>query len=378
MRVLLVLPEPPAPFGGAAARWYHVLMKGLVDRGAHTTALVCSGTEKNNNEAICLYGKSTRLEIFDIKRRTIWTRFGTFLRPYSYPFSPRMIAAVNARLVQEFDVIRFETTFTAWTATHPPSHAELNILNLYSIDNSTNRYETTKEKFMHRRLLSSEMKLLRRFNRISTLTDRLSTTISRFHPTAEIRVTPMTIDPDLYDFVPPTPTSDGARTLGLIGSFNWAPTLSAGHTLVNQIWPRIKSALPTTRLLLVGRAADAAFGYLKNQPDIEICSDVDDTIPFFRRLDLMIYLPTAGSGMKVKIMEAIALGTPVLTNKEGAEGLPELVAAEITVSDVDEAIDRVLHPRETDFAVEVLRQRRLTMFHYLSPGICVDRVCELR
>ena len=57
-------------------------------------------------------------------------------------------------------------------------------------------------------------------------------------------------------------------------------------------------------------------------PDAYIEEDVADIIPYFRRLDVLLHAPAHASGMKVKVLEAMALGVPVVTNEEGVEGLP--------------------------------------------------------
>jgi glycosyltransferase involved in cell wall biosynthesis len=110
--------------------------------------------------------------------------------------------------------------------------------------------------------------------------------------------------------------------VGLIGSFRWHPTYWAGVRLLCRLWPEIKRRVPRARLQIVGRRARAALGDLAQGPDISVFEDVPDTIPYFRTLDVLLYAPSRGSGMKVKVLEALALGVPVVTTSEGVEGLP--------------------------------------------------------
>ena len=69
-------------------------------------------------------------------------------------------------------------------------------------------------------------------------------------------------------------------------------------------------------------ACNAASVFGTGAAGVEIRSDVPDAQPFFRELDVLVYAPAVGSGMKVKVIEAMALGTPVVTNSQGIEGLP--------------------------------------------------------
>src|ERR1700759_488474 len=54
-RVVLVMIEPPVPFGNAAARWYYVLLRGLVERGHRVTAFAACSKPKEVEEARALF-----------------------------------------------------------------------------------------------------------------------------------------------------------------------------------------------------------------------------------------------------------------------------------------------------------------------------------
>lgn len=373
-RVLLVLPEPPVPFGGAAARWHHVLLRGLADLGAEVTVLACSASAEVDAQARRLHGETASMRFFAPPERRPLSKLKSLLQPYSYLYSREMASAVQTALTEPFDVIRFETHFTGWLAPHPPPTAELNVHQLYSIDCNHDRASSVRNQVLQTQALRAERKLLRRFRRVSALTPRLADEVRRHHPTAQVRVTPMTIDPEQYEFQERPAGPSPRATIGLIGTFRWGPTLSAAKTLVEEIWPAVRSQMPATRLLLVGRGADQAFGHLAADPGVAIHSDVEDIEPYFRQLDALVYLPTIGSGMKVKVMEAIAYGTPVVTNEEGAEGLPESVAKQISVVDNLSAIPRALRFLTKGPEPSELAELRRSLFAELSPIDCTRAV----
>ena len=64
-----------------------------------------------------------------------------------------------------------------------------------------------------------------------------------------------------------------------------------------------------------------------------VVSDIASPIEFFRSVDLLVYLPLGGSGAKVKVLEALAYGIPVVTNRYGVEGLHPAVVEVINVVD---------------------------------------------
>ncbi|WP_442506635.1 glycosyltransferase [Novipirellula sp. SH528] len=372
MRALLVLPEPPNNFGGAAARWYHVLLNGLIDRSAEVVVLACSGGREPDREARKTFGEHCDIQFYEASRKSKWGKLNAIARPYSASYSSEMTKQVENYCAQPFDTIRFETHFSAWATNKPPKHAELNVHQLHCIDRALDCPASLSQWLMRSRVLSAERILLKRFSRVSALTDRLAMAVKKIHPTADIRVTPMTLDPELYEFQPRKPCNPAHPTVGLIGTFNWGPTLSAGKTLVEEIWPRILAERPGARLMLVGRGVDGAFGYLASSPGVEVRSDVPDTIPYFRQLDTMVYLPEIGSGMKVKVMEAIALGTPVITNREGAEGLPLSVADGITVNGIHEVVSRFIGNVDNADTGQRSERLRAALFDELSPSRCID------
>ena len=65
-----------------------------------------------------------------------------------------------------------------------------------------------------------------------------------------------------------------------------------------------------------------------NLPDVSIEENVPDIRPYFERSSVFLYPPARGSGMKIKVLEAMAFGMPLVTTEHGAEGMLEELAAE--------------------------------------------------
>ena len=115
----------------------------------------------------------------------------------------------------------------------------------------------------------------------------------------------------------------------------WAPTRSAAIRLLTRLWPEIKRRVPQARLELVGWGARAALSAYAGTPDVSIEENLPDTRPCFERASVLLYSPARGSGMKIKILEAMAYGVPVVTTTEGVEGLPAVDGVHAGVSDDD-------------------------------------------
>ncbi len=112
-----------------------------------------------------------------------------------------------------------------------------------------------------------------------------------------------------------------------VGSFNHRPNVLAATLLVNEIWPQVHAKAPEIKLTLVGRGSDVFLNEIAlpqtqlTQMGISATGFVDDLSPFFRESKLFIAPLPEGGGIKIKILEAMARGIPVITTEIGAEGI---------------------------------------------------------
>jgi glycosyltransferase involved in cell wall biosynthesis len=105
-----------------------------------------------------------------------------------------------------------------------------------------------------------------------------------------------------------------------VASCDWWPNADAARRLVVEIWPRCEKALKGSRLTLVGRASDK-IGLLAT-PTIQLLGEVTRVEPHLACAWATAVPLRAGSGTRIKIIEAWAAGVPVVASKVAAEGLP--------------------------------------------------------
>jgi glycosyltransferase involved in cell wall biosynthesis len=209
-----------------------------------------------------------------------------------------------------------------------------------------------------------------RYRHIATLTSRLTARVRELSPGARVHTVPLGFDLGQYRFAPREDhrATDHAPTVGLIGSFNWEPTLSAARRLLTRLWPEISRRVPTARLQLVGREAEHALESFTGTEGVTIVENVPDIMPHFDSTDVMLYAPARGSGMKVKVLEAFALGVPVVTNREGTEGLPVEDGVHADVTDDDAAL--------VDRTVALLDDQQLRTRRAAAARSLVERHCD--
>jgi glycosyltransferase involved in cell wall biosynthesis len=118
------------------------------------------------------------------------------------------------------------------------------------------------------------------------------------------------------------PASAGPRDLvSFVGSMDWRPNVDAAVVLARDIWPRVRQVFPGLRLALIGRKPPAQVRELA-APDIEVTGRVEDVAPWLARSFATAMPLRAGSGTRLKVLEAAAARVPIVCTRLASEGLP--------------------------------------------------------
>lgn len=346
-RIVLVMMDPPLPFGNAAARWYYVLLKGLVERGNEVVALTACANPADVPAVRDLFPTPAfdlRTFLYPQRAAGLRSKWKSFQRPYSYMFGPELRQTLQSELDRGCDILHLEQVWAGWLGLRHVNRALLNVHYLVDIDLPEASTGSPVERLRRAVTRRAERRILARYRTISALTDRLAARVASFAPRATVHTVPLGMDLGFYplrrvDHAAP----DKRLTLSLIGSFNWEPTSSAARRLLTRLWPEIARRVPSARLQIVGREAERTLGEFTGTERVSIVENVPDIMPYFYEADVILYAPTRGSGMKVKVLEAFALGVPVVTNQDGVEGLmvEDRVHADVTDDDA-ELIDRTV------------------------------------
>jgi glycosyltransferase involved in cell wall biosynthesis len=126
---------------------------------------------------------------------------------------------------------------------------------------------------------------------------------------------------DLDFFKRPDPAEAKADFV-FLGSMDWLPNVDGARFFVEQIYPQIQAQMPDCRVALVGRRPDAAVQQLAQRcKNVIVTGTVEDVRPWLWGAAVSIVPLRIGGGTRLKIFEAMAAGTPVVSTTIGAEGL---------------------------------------------------------
>jgi glycosyltransferase involved in cell wall biosynthesis len=336
LRIVLVMIEAPVPFGNAAARWFYVLLRELTARGHQVTAFAACSKGSEIEEARRLFpppAYDLRLYPFPV-RRGLFAKLETFRRPYSYMFSSELQRDLQAELARGFDILHLEQLWCGWLGLGHTDRALVNVHHLVWIDLEQTQPRNWRSRFDRWLMLHTERWLVRRYRYFRACSPRLVPEIQRENPSAAITTVPVGIEARLYQYIPDERRSN-EPVVSIIGNMGWYPTHSAAVRLLTRLWPQIKKRVPQARLQLVGWGAKTALKEYLDWPDVLIAENVPDTQPYFERTAVLLYAPGRGSGMKIKVLEAMAYGVPVVTTSEGVEGLPAQDGVHAGICDED-------------------------------------------
>jgi glycosyltransferase involved in cell wall biosynthesis len=337
VRIIVVTPAAPHPFGDTAARWFYVLITELVARGHEVVTLVAT---EEPDEVVTQArqrlskhdGKLTlhwhRLKVDSVALRRKWQNL---VRPRSEILQDSAFTDLLKReLARGYDVLHLEQMSTGWLGIDVP-RALLNVHYFDVIDRAGGENMSLGERKALWQAQRATRYLLHGFENVRVLTPRLQEVAESINPGGRYWVVPLALDPALYKMPPLVEEA----TVGLIGSMHWEPSRSAAERLITRIWPLVKRQIPRAKLYIAGwNAAKYLEKYLP-QPDLALVNNLTHPSEFFAKAAVMIYAPSQGSGMKVKVMESMAYGVPVVTTWEGVEGIDYQNGRECWVAETD-------------------------------------------
>jgi glycosyltransferase involved in cell wall biosynthesis len=381
MRVIVVTPAVPHPFGDSAARWFSVLITELLARG--NEVVVVAATEESavrvaearqwlSKQAgrLTLHCHQLQVDSFALRRK--WCNL---VRPRSELLQDRTLAMLLQReLARGYDVLHLEQMSTGWLGL-AKRRALLNLLSLDALDWGARSHLSLGERETLWQAGRATRRLLCEIDNIRVLSSRLKEAAESIHPMGRYWIVPLALDTSLYEFQVPT----GDLTVGLIGSMHWEPSRSAAERLLTRIWPIIKKQIPRARLYIAGWNASKYLGQYMPQAAVTLADDLQHPSEFFSKVGVLLYAPIRGSGMKVKVMESMAYGVPVVTTWEGVEGMSYKDGNHCWVAESDEELAErtcrlLVNPTERKDMRAAARQ--LIEDHY-SPRPVVDRMTEV-
>lgn len=147
-------------------------------------------------------------------------------------------------------------------------------------------------------------------------------------------VIPAGIDPRQYEFR----RAGQPGRIVFTGNLAWPPNVDAARRFATAIFPRVRAAVPRAEFVIAGADPVPAVRALGARPGVRVTGTVPDLRPSIWGAAVYVSPIRAGFGVKNKILEAMALGTPVVASARSLSGLRDVVAGRhLLVADDDDA-----------------------------------------
>ncbi len=344
MKVLFLTPRVPHPPDDGGAIAMHQLITGLAERG-HEVMLFALNTPKHHQPTGVFSG--VREVFVDIDTTLSTTKalknllFGTL--PYNLERFDQ--PAAHARLVEllkaeSFDVIQFEGTFVAPYLKTVRQHTDAPcVLRAHNLEHqiwhrlAEGEASPVRRRYLNilaRRMKKFEVEVLPHFDGIAAISPGDAAQLKDMGA-QQVEWIPAAVK------LPETPDSGpSVQGIAMLASMDWLPNVEAFEWCRSQIWPVLRKAEPTLRWQVAGKHMPEQ---MESEPErgIEIQGYVADAAAFIRVCPLVVVPLKSGGGMRVKIIEALALGRPVVSTSVGAEGIEASEAEGLFLADDPDA-----------------------------------------
>jgi glycosyltransferase involved in cell wall biosynthesis len=242
---------------------------------------------------------------------------------------------------QSFDIIQIEQSHMApyiqYTA---DADSAVRLITLYDIGapqyerilriqgSLPSRCRTRLDAFFLRRWEPTY--LARRFDKCMVVSPVDRDLLCQANPSLAPAVIPNGVDTAQYDLLPEL--SDSKEIL-FIGKMNYPPNVDGALFLHREVLPLVREQVPQARLRIVGTSPSPEIQALAADPMVEVTGEVEDVMPHYRSACLSAVSLRAGGGTRIKILESMAFGRPVVSTSLGGEGLAVTHGENILLAD---------------------------------------------
>lgn len=192
----------------------------------------------------------------------------------------------------------------------------------------------------YRRLLRYEIRSAEACDQVHVMSAADAAILGRYLHDGERRLRVIDNGVDCARFSPRAAGTNAAHDVLFVGSFGHSPNRDAIEWLLAEIWPRLRRLLPTVRLAIVGAHPPAEVTAHHGRDGVEVFGTVADTAEFYRDSRVLLAPVRAGSGTRLKLLEAFASALPVVATRLAAEGLPVADGEHLALAESAEELAR--------------------------------------
>ncbi|MGH7807549.1 MAG: glycosyltransferase family 4 protein [Thermodesulfobacteriota bacterium] len=213
-------------------------------------------------------------------------------------------------------------------------------------------------------MLRWEAKYAERFDRSLVVSALEEKVLRSANPNVSVSVIENGVDTTLYQ---PLVDSSHDNALLFVGVMGYPPNIDAVLYFCESIMPLIQDRIPSLKLFIVGHEPAPEIRRLAERENVVVTGYVDDVTTYYRQSQVTVVPLRGGGGTRLKILESMALGRPVVSTTLGCEGLNVTDKEDIMIADTpSEFAERVIQLlKDKELRDRIARNARLLVeTHY--------------
>ncbi len=349
MKILQLSNKIPYPEKDGGVIAINAITDGLLKAGCEVT-LLAMNTKKHFIKIDSIPEKFRRdrhLETVEIDASVKpLAALSALLRGKSYNISRFKSEGFEKRLIEilkreKFDSIHLEGLYLAPYLSVIKSNSEAPvILRAHNIEwkiwqklasEEKNRVKKWYLKKLSEQLKKYEEEVVKNFDGIAAITNQDRAYLIQGGCKAPVITIPFGIDVAQYSPV----ESKNNNTLFYIGALDWLPNLQGLDWFLKNVWSKVHAKFPDVQFHVAGRNMPESFRS-SNYPGVLFHGEVENAKAFMETYDIMVVPLFAGSGVRIKIIEGMAMGKPIITTGVGIEGIECNLGQDTLVADSPE------------------------------------------
>ncbi len=180
------------------------------------------------------------------------------------------------------------------------------------------------------KMLNYEKEITNIFDRCFMISPTDQFNLKKVTPNVKTEVIPTAIV--IQDYKLPQVVGIIPYSILFIGSFSWLPNLQGLLWFLREIWSEIRETFPKAKLFIVGKNPSKEISEYQNN-DVIVTGYVNDVKPWIAKAEIFLVPLFSGGGIRIKILEAMAIGKPIVSTSIGAEGINVINMKNIIISD---------------------------------------------
>ena len=310
------------------------IITGLLEAG-HQVKVLAINSEKYNVKESDIpeeYKQKTGIELIDVDLTVkplnaflnLFTRKSYHAERFiSEDFKKRLAEVLDK---EQFDVVQLEVLFMAPYVETIRQHSKaMIVLRAHNVEHKIwERIAKDTKSPLKRWYINHLAKTLKEFelNALETVDGvaaitRKDAAFFRKYCSKPVIDIPFGVYPEQFD---PKYEIEGKPKFYHIGSMNWMPNEEGIRWFVDEVLPKTVEKVPDFVYHLAGRSMPEWLTSMKD-PHVDVVGEVPDAKEFVTNHDVAIVPLLSGSGIRIKIIESMALGKTVITTRVGAEGI---------------------------------------------------------